>query len=357
MNAAWRFQSPLWLLLILVVFVAVAWSVRVQGRTAVMYSSVQLLKTLPRTLMLRLKGLLPWAQAAGLVLIAVALARPQHGLREFRVRSEGIAIEMCLDRSGSMQALDFQLDGQRVNRLQAVKRVFHDFVAGEGGLDGRPDDLIGLVAFGGFAEGKAPLTLDHGALLQVLDSIEIPAPIEDARGRVINERFLQEEMATAIGDAVTLAAARLKDAEAKSKVIILISDGEQTAGVVQPMEAAEAARALGIKIYAIGVGTTGRVPFPGIDAFGRKVLVPQAVRLDEQTLQKMAETSGGKYFNAQDTGTLARVYAEIDRLEKTLTEGRMYTEYRELYQWFMLPGLAIVVAGMVLSCTRFRSLP
>ena len=357
MNAAWRFQSPLWLLLILVVFLAVAWSVRVQGRTAVMYSSVQLLKTLPRTLMLRFKGLLPWVQLAGLVLIAVALARPQHGLREFRVRSEGIAIEMCLDRSGSMQALDFQLDGQRVNRLQVVKRVFHDFVVGEGGLDGRPDDLIGLVAFGGFAEGKAPLTLDHGALLQVLDTIEIPAPIADARGRVINERFLQEEMATAIGDAVTLAVDRLKDAEAKSKVIILISDGENTAGVVEPMEAAEAARALGIKIYAIGVGTTGQAPFPAVDAFGRKVLVPQAVRLDEQTLQKMAETSGGKYFNARDTRTLAAVYAEIDRLEKTLTEGRMYTEYRELYQWFMLPGLAIVVAGMVLSCTRFRSLP
>ena len=357
MSDMWRFHSPFWLLLILPLLLATGWSVRVRRQTAVLYSSVKLLKTLPKTLMLRLKGLLPLIQVFGLLLIVIALARPQYGLRDFRVRTEGIAVEMCLDRSGSMQALDFQLDGERVNRLEAVKEVFHNFVLGKGGLDGRPDDLIGLVSFGGFAEGKAPLTLDHGALLQVLDSIDVPQPIKDAHGQVINERFLQEEMATAIGDAVALAVDRLKNTQAKSKVIILLSDGENTAGVVDPLEAAEAAKTLGIKIYAIGVGTTGQAPFPGVDGFGRKVLMSQPVRLDEKTLKKLAETTDGKYFNAQDTKALVGVYTEIDRLEKTLTQGRMYTEYRELYQWFMLPGLAIVVAEMVLGCTRFRSLP
>jgi Ca-activated chloride channel family protein len=164
-------------------------------------------------------------------------------------------------------------------------------------------------------------------------------------------------MATAIGDAVTLAVDRLKNAAAESKVIILLSDGENTAGVVEPLDAAEAAKALDIKIYAIGVGSTGQAPFPAIDTFGRRRLVPQPVRLDEQTLKQIAETTGGRYFNAQDTQALARVYDEIDRLEKTATEGRLYTEYRELYQWFMLPGLAIIVTEMVLRCSRFRSLP
>ena len=357
MNGAWRLQSPLWLMLLLALLLAVWWSVRAQRRTAVLYSSVQILKTLPKSWALRVKHLLPWLRLVGLALIVVALARPQHGLREFRVKTKGIAIEMCLDRSGSMQAMDFQLDGRRANRLEAVKKVFRDFVVGSGPLTGRPDDLIGLVAFGGFAEGKAPLTLDHGALLQILNSIEFPQPIEDSHGRVINQRFLEEEMATAIGDAVTLAVDRLKDADAKSKVIILLSDGENTAGVVDPMDAAEAAKAFGIKIYAIGVGTTGRAPFPAVDAFGRERLVAQVVRLDEKTLKQMADTTGGKYFNAQHTEALAGVYAEIDRLEKTLTEGRMYTEYRELYGWFMLPALAIVIGEMVLRSTRFRSLP
>jgi Ca-activated chloride channel family protein len=253
--------------------------------------------------------------------------------------------------------LDFELNGERVNRLAAVKHVFREFVTGGQNLSGRPDDLIGLVAFGGYAEAKAPLTLDHGALLQVLDTVEIPQPIEDARGRVINEQLLEEEMATAIGDSVLVAVDRLKGVQAKSKAIILLSDGEQTAGVAQPQQAAEAAKAFGIKIYTIGVGTTERVPFPAVDEFGRQVLVPQMVRMDEATLKMMADTTGGKYFNAKDTQTLADVYAAIDRLEKTATEGRLYTEYRELYAWLLLPGLGLVLLEVVLSATRFRALP
>lgn len=352
----WRLQNPLWLTLALVVLAVVWWTER-RRRHAVLYSSVELLRGLPVTLALRIKRLLPWLRTAGLLLVVVALARPQHGLQEFRVRTEGIAIQMCIDRSGSMQALDFTLDGERVDRLTAVKRVFRDFVSGQGSLPGRPDDLIGLIAFGGYAEAKAPLTLDHGALLQVLDAVRIPRPITDARGRVVNQQLLEEEMATAIGDALLMAVDRLKDVSAKSKVIILLSDGEQTAGIAEPQQGAQAARAFGIKIYSIGVGTTGSVPFPAVDGFGRSVLVRQVVRLDEATLKSLAEASGGRYFNAQDTQSLVEVYAEIDRLEKTATEGRLYTEYRELYLWFLLPGLGLVILQVVLSATRFRSLP
>jgi Ca-activated chloride channel family protein len=336
---------------------AATWAaIRFERRSAVTYSSVSLLRGLPTTWAQRLKRGLPWWHFAGLLLIVVALARPQAGLREFRVRAEGIAIMMCLDRSGSMEALDFVLNDQRVNRLTAVKQVFRQFVAGEGRLSGRPDDLIGLISFGGFAESKVPLTLDHGLLLKVLESIEIPQPVRDKHGDVINQRFMEEERATAIGDAVALAVERLKDCLAKSKVVILLSDGENTAGIVSPDAAAETARQFGVKIYSIGVGSTGRVPFPAIDRFGRRVFVPQDVRLDETTLKMLADKSGGRYFNARNTETLEQVYDDIGRLEKSVSEGTTFTEFNELFQWWLVPGISIVIIGVVLRCTRFRSL-
>ena len=352
-----RFQHPWWLLLLIPVIAVGIHSIRKRRRSAVLYSSVDLLRALPPTLALRFKRLLSWLYVLGLLLVVVALARPQRGLEEFRIRTEGIAIQMCLDRSGSMQAMDFQLDGEPVNRLTAVKSVFHDFVVGKGGLPGRPDDHIGLIAFGGFAEGLCPLTLDHGALTQVLETVEVPQPILDSRGRVVNERLWQEEQATAIGDSVVAAVARLRDVKAKSKVVILLSDGENTAGVVSPEAAAETAKTYGIKVYSIGVGSTGAAPFPFVDAFGRTVLRPQMVRLDEKTLTMLAETTGGHYFNAKDTETMESVYAEIDRLEKTESEGVLYTDYREHYHGVLLSGLGLVLLVTVLSCTRFRSLP
>jgi Ca-activated chloride channel family protein len=352
-----RFQDPLWLLLLIPLAAAGVWMMRRRHGAAVLYSSVELLKKLPVTWAQRVKRQLPWIFIAGLALLCIAMARPQHGREEFRIRAEGIAIEMVVDRSGSMQALDFELDNKRADRLAVVKKVFHDFVAGEGGLPGRPDDLIGLVDFGGFVEAKCPLTFDHGALLQLLETVKIPQPITDSRGNIINARLLQEEQMTAIGDALATAVERLKPIKAKSKVIILLSDGESNAGVVDPAEAAEAAKAYGIKIYTIGIGTTGFVPVPQIDMFGRKVLVRDMVRLDEQTLKMIADTTGGKYYNAQDTETLRKIYADIDRLEKTTSEGRLYTEYRELFLYALIPGLALVLLEMVLASTRFRSLP
>ena len=354
---AFRFQDPIWLWLLIPVVGFGVWSIRRERRTAVLFSNVELLRGLPVTLAQRCKRCLPWVRILGMVLVVLALGRPQAGKEEFRIRTEGIVIEMCIDRSGSMQALDFPVDGERVNRLAAVKKVFRQFVAGEGDFDGRPDDLIGLVVFGGFADAKCPPTLDHGALLEVLDTVKIAEPVTDNQGRIINERLWQEEQATAIGDAIAVAVDRLKDVKSKSRVIVLLSDGENTAGVVDPAEAAEAAAAFGIRIYSIGVGTTGMAPFPTVDAFGREVLRAQRVRLDEAALKLLSDKTGGRYFNAQDTKGLAEVYAEIDRLEKTETEGRLYTEYREVFQSLMLPGIACVLLQISLSATRFRGLP
>lgn len=351
-----RFQDPWWLLLVVLV-VVIGLTARRRRQAAVLYSDVRLVKRLPTTLALRVKRLLPWGRMLGLVLIVMALARPQEGLEEFRIQTEGVAIQMCIDRSGSMQAMDFQLDGRQVNRLTAVKQVFRDFVAGKGQLGGRPDDQIGLIEFGGYADSKCPLTLDHGALLQVLDTVKIPEPIQNANGQVVNQHLYEEDMSTALGDAVVLAVDRLKDIKAKSKVIILLSDGKQTAGVSEPAEAAKTAKTFGIKIYTIGVGSTGLAVIPMFDAFGRRNLLPQQVELDEATLQMLADTTGGRYFHAQDTETLKQVYAEIDRLEKSRSEGRVYTEYRELYLYALFPGLGLILLEMVLASTRFRSLP
>ena len=352
-----RFAEPWWLLLAAPIFTATVIAIRRERRGAMTYSSIGLLAHLPTTLAQRVKRLLPWLRCGGLMLVAVAIARPQAGLTEHRVRAEGIAIVVCLDRSGSMEALDFEWQGKRVNRLAAVKRVLRDFIVGSGRLTGRPDDLIGLVVFGGFADSKVPLTLDHGMLLEVLETVQIPQPMKDSQGNIVNQQYFEEERATAIGDAVTLAVDRLKSSDAKSKVLVFLSDGENTAGITAPEEAAAAAKHYGIKIYSIGVGTTGRAPFPAVDRFGRQVFVAQDVRLDEKTLKMLAAETGGKYFHAKDTLALQQVYDDIDKLEKTVSEGTTYMEYRELFQWLLSPGIAIVIAEVVLRSTRFRSLP
>ena len=354
--STFRFANPVALVLVIPV-VLIAVYVTAKRRHAVLYSSVEILRDLPVTFAQKLRRLLPWIKLTGLILITVALARPQLGREETRIRTEGIAIEMCVDKSGSMQALDFSLNNEQVNRLDAVKGVFHDFVAGDDRFAGRPDDLIGLISFGGFANAICPLTLDHGALLEVLSTVKIPEPIYDSNNNIINEKLLQEEQATAIGDALALAVDRLKDAEAKSKIIVLLSDGENTAGVITPEEAADAAVEFGIKVYSIGVGSTGLAPFPAIDRYGRTVLTAQRVRLDETTLKDIAKRTGGQYFNAKDTAALEHVYSEIDNLEKTEIEGRLYVEYREIFGYPMSIGLGCLLLTLILASTRLRGLP
>jgi Ca-activated chloride channel family protein len=354
-----RFQDPLWLFLLALLAVIGVLAIRRQRRVAVLFSDVSILCTLPATWALRLKRAVPWLRLLGLAMVIAALARPQYGTEEFRIHTLGIAIQMCIDRSGSMAALDFNVDGQQVDRISVVKRVFREFVMGKGKLPGRPDDLIGLITFGGFVEPKCPLTLDHSALLQVLDAVEIPHPIFNAKGEEINARLWQEDSQTAIGDCLALAAQQLKEVKAKSKIIILLTDGEQTAGVLQPMDGAKIAKTLGVRVYTVGIGTNGmvQIPDPYPDAFGRRVLHQQVFPLDERTLKEIADATGGKYYGAQDVESLENVYADIDRLEKSAAEGRLYSEYHELYQYLMFPGLGLILLEIVLAGTRFRSLP
>lgn len=357
MMESWRLHDPLLLLAALPLVLLCVHAARRARRHAVPFSSLVPFRGLPVTAMTRARRILPFVRALGLVLLVVALARPQKGREEFRVRAEGIAIELVLDRSGSMLAMDFEDGGRRVNRLDVVKRVVRDFVDGGSGLRGRPDDRLGLVVFGGFAEGRCPLTLDHGALLSILDGVEVPQPLRDAQGRVVAEDFLQMERATAIGDALALGVERVKDAKGKSRILILLSDGESNAGALSPDEAAAIAKATGVKVYTIGVGKTGVAPFPGEDAFGRPVLVRQPVRLDEETLRRVAATTGGQYFNAQDTRALQNVYATIDKLERTEVEGQVFTEYRERFLPVLLAGAGLLLVEWVLRMTRMRVLP
>jgi Ca-activated chloride channel homolog len=354
-----RLYSPFWLLVAPVALAALWWRYRPRKRAAALYSSVSDLKGLPVTLAQQLRHGLKYLYALGLLLVIVGLARPQAGKAETRIRGEGIAIELVLDISGSMEALDFELEGQNVSRLDAVKHVVEEFVLGSrrSGLSGRPDDLLGLVAFGGFADSKCPLTLDHGALIDIVKELRIPRPVRDSQGRVINAQSLQEELATAIGDGVAVGVDRLRGTKAKSKVMILLTDGDCNAGVVDPREAARIAAESGIRLYTIGIGRNGAVPLPQEDEFGNRVLVPARLPIDEDLLREMAKTGNGRYFHASDAEGLTSVYAEIDKLEKSRLEETKYSEYTELFRWFAGPGLALILLVGLLTETRFRSLP
>lgn len=353
-------HDPLWLLLLIPLALIAVLRHRSRRRRAIVFSDVSIPRSLPATWALRVKRFLPILVYASLALLIVALARPQWGREIADTRTEGLAIEMCIDRSGSMAALDFELNGKRVNRLTAVKDVFRKFVLGGDELTGREKDLIGLVGFGGYVDDLSALTLDHTMLVdEKLEEIKLPEEITDAQGRVINSKVLEEEQLTALGDAVMVAIQRLENSDAKSKIIILLTDGKQTAGAVQPLEAAEAAQALGIKIYTIAVGRSGRVPFPTgrRNLLGQQQYVYQETPVDVETLNGMARLTGGQYFHAENTDALAAVYDEIDKLEKSAIKTNAYTEYDE---WFTVPlwaGLGLLLSSIVLTSTRFRSLP
>ncbi len=268
-----------------------------------------------------------------------------------------------------MRALDFQIGPMTVTRLEAAKKTFRDFVLGNDRLKGRTDDMISLIAFGGFVDTYCPLTLDHETLVALLDQVRIPAPTRDASGRIVAAGFFEEEAKTAIGDAIAQAVDRLREYETKgktpyggkdegvSKIVVLLSDGEQTAGVLTPQEGAEIAKRFGIKIYTIGIGTTGIVPVEETLADGRVVYRKQPVALDEATLRRIAETTDGRYFNAQNTETLEKVYEEIDRLEKSPFEDRAYSRYAELYPRVLIPAILLLVLSTLLSTTVLRTFP
>ena len=352
-----RFQSPyFFLFLIPLIFLVIQCEFR-RKLLGVIFSNIAVLRTLPYTFAQNLAPFVPYLLYGGIALWVIALARPQFGKEDYRIRSEGIAMIVCIDRSGSMAAVDFTINQQPADRLEVVKQTFRNFVRGDGSLAGRIDDMIGLIAFGGYVDTFCPLTLDHTTLLEMLDQIQLPEQMIRGLDPSAERQLLQEEGATAIGDALAQAVDRLKEIEAKSKVILFLSDGDQTFGVLSPMEGAEIAKTFGIKVYTIGIGSNGEAPYIITDSFGRRRTIMQQVSMDESTLKDIAEKTDGKYFNARNTKALEEIYAEIDRLEKTTHEGRAYTQYSELFRYFLLAGAGTLVLYAVCVCTRFRRLP
>jgi Ca-activated chloride channel family protein len=266
--------------------------------------------------------------------MVLTAARPQFYNVSREIRSHGVDIMLVLDTSGSMQALDFQLDGKPVTRLTAVKKVVGEFIRK------REMDRIGLVVFGEEAFTQSPLTLDKGLLLSLVEKMEIG---------MAGDR-------TAIGSALAIGGKRLKDLEAKSRILILLTDGRSNAGDVTPEEASEAVQALDIKVYTIGVGGQGPAPFRVKTMIGTRI-VHQRVDLDEATLKKIASIGGGKYFRAADSKTLSDVYEIIDRQEKTEIKVKEFFHFRELYVFFLIPAIFLYGLEIFLKTTILRVIP
>ena len=283
----------------------------------------------------KIGGFLLFLGLLAFALLIVAFARPRLGKGSSEIEASGIDIALVLDVSGSMEALDFKLEGRPANRLEVVKNVVGKFV-GE-----RPNDKLGMVAFAGRPYLVSPLTMDHEFLSKRLESVKM-GQVEDG---------------TAIGSAIASAVDHLRDSDAKSRIIILLTDGVNTAGAVNPLTAAEAAKALGIKIYTIGAGTRGEAPFPVRDAFGRTHMQTVKVEIDEEMLRSVADATGGQSFRATDTDSLEGIYDSINKLEKTSRKLKKFQLYQELYLWFLVPGLILLLLELILRQTRFRRLP
>ncbi len=330
------FAHP-WLLLLLLLLPLLAW---LKGRRGVppafVYSSVQLVRGMQNITRSRPGGWLMSLRWLVLALFIVALAQPRLTKSQTTVKASGIDIVAALDMSGSMISEDFVVHGERVSRFDMARSVLKSFI------DKRPNDRIGLVLFASQAYIATPLTLDHDYLQADLDRLQIGD---------INQN------ATAIGDGLSTAINRLRDLKAKSKIIILMTDGQNNSGKIDPLLAAEAAAALKIKVYTVGIGERGEAPMPARDMFGRKVYQMVPVDIDEDTLQKIAAKTGGKYYRADNAEKFQQIYDEINKLEKTEAVINKYTQFTELFPWLVGAGAALLLIELVLAQTAFRRLP
>jgi len=330
------FAHP-WLLLLLLALPLVALFEGGKGAApAVLFSSLRPVQGLGKPRRSKIGAWLTSLLLLGLALLIVALARPQLGSTLSQVQASGIDIMLALDVSGSMIAEDFTIGGEPTARIEVVKQVTQKFI------DGRPNDRIGIIAFGTRPFLVSPLTLDHDWLLRNLERVHIGL-VEDN---------------TAIGSAIASCTTRLIERkDSKSRIVVLLTDGENNSGRISPMTAAEAAKALGVKVYTIGAGTNGYAPIPMQDVFGHKVYQRMKVDVDEDTLQKIADMTGGKYYRATDTKTLDGIYEQIDKLEKSTVEMKQYKRYRDLFPWLLGAGLAVLSLQSILVQTVGSRLP
>lgn len=329
------FRNPWILTFLLLLIPFVIYTKKKVKSAGFRFSSEKLLHGLGSSFKLKLAQNLILLRAAAIFFVIIALARPQSPIEESKIQTEGIDIVLAVDCSTSMLAEDFKLNGKRQNRLEAVKDVVKNFI------EGRQNDRIALIAFAGKAYAVCPLTLDYSWLLQNLKRVET-GMIEDG---------------TAIGSGLASSLNRLKDTEAKSKIVILLTDGRNNAGKISPLTASEAAKALKIKVYTIGAGTKGLAPYPMKDFYGNTVYRNVKIDIDEDTLRKIAEETKAKYFRATDTKSLRSIYKEIDKLEKTPMEEKGYLEYNELFLKFLILGMILLFLEIVLGNTILRKTP
>jgi len=325
------FAQPYWLLLLLLVpLVCVRSWTTMRSRAGMRFSSISSLKVAGNTWKTRLKWVPTAFRVVGISLAILAMARPQD-LNVIQERfAEGVDIMMVLDTSTSMRAEDF-----RPNRFEAAKSVGADFIRG------RTSDRVGLIVFAANAYTQAPLTLDYVFLTQMLSEVEVGV-IEDG---------------TAIGTALAMAVNRLKDTEAKSKVVILLTDGQNNRGELSPETAAEVAKTIGVRVYAIGVGQHGEAPFVVDHPFAGRQRRMVPVEIDEEMLRAVADMTGGQYFRATNNRALSDIYDQIGELEKTKIEERVYTDYEEKYPFYLIPGLFLLFLEVLLNTTLFRRFP
>lgn len=376
-----RLAAPEALALLLLVPL-ILWAMRSRTRPVMMFSGISLLRPAGKTIRQRLAWLPTFLRAVAMTALVVALARPQTGLGEVRTTANGIAMEIVVDRSYSMiDTMPFQ--GETISRIRAVKKVFKDFVEGDGKtLPGRPEDLIGLVTFAKYADTVAPLTRAHDSLSKLVDTIQLAGERDVDAG-------------TAIGEGLSLAAARLKQAEEdleriareeatkgpvatkpgdaekaeapteekpksdftiKSKCVILMTDGDENSGEISAREAAGLCKQWGIKVYAIGIGENNSSGVVMRGGFGN-MRMGGFGGFNDQLLKDVAKSTGGKYFAATDGESLKQIYAEIDSLEKTEIKSVEYTSYDEAFWWWAAAGGAAVFLEMFLSATLLRRVP
>jgi len=334
---SFQFATP-WILILLAVVPLLSlrryWTRQHTRPATIQYAVASAVRGLPRTWRVTWRPVLFTLRLLTLTLLILGLARPQLVQARETISGEGVDIALALDISGSMASLDFEPD----NRLEAAKAVIGQFVAE------RPYDKFGLVVFAQEAFNASPLTLDQRLLSRSLEQVELATDLRLDDG-------------TAIGLGIANAANMLANSDSESKVIVLLTDGVNNAGQVDPFTAAEAAKALGIRVYTIGAARPGLVPVPVTSPFGGTQIVRQESELDEETLQQVAEITGGKYFRAQDTAGLSAIYDEINTLEKSKVEVEVFNRYRELVGWFLLPAVALFCLEWVLGRTLFKRAP
>ena len=331
------FANPWFLLLLLLIPLLAYLRGQRGGAPTVLFSSTESLRTLGKRVQSRAGNFLTGLLFLALALLILALARPQKGKTLSQVEASGIDIMLLLDVSGSMQAEDFTIGNRPASRITVVKKVTEQFI------EQRPNDRLGIVAFAGRPYLVSPLTLDHPWLLQNMDRVSIGL-VEDG---------------TAIGSAIASAANRLRgDKNAKSRVIILLTDGDNNLGKISPTTAAEAARAIGARIYTIGAGSDGMAQMPTghRDPFGR-MIYQQVAPLQADALKQIAAIGNGQFFRATDTRSLEEIYKQIDALEKSSFEMKQYRQYRDLFAWFLAAGAGLLLVQTLLSQTIWRRLP